>query len=111
FSEANNLDNVYSTYNIPAASQNDARIFLTATNDGGNEELFKVSKGYGVGVGSEIYESASGVLNIKTKTLALHGMQTSTSSSIGGISMPASCAGFITVNISGGNFKIPYFNM
>ncbi len=43
--------------------------------------------------------------------VALSGVATSTSANIGGAAIPATAVGFITINITGGNFKIPYFNL
>lgn len=43
-------------------------------------------------------------------TLALQGIATAASANVGGASIPATAAGFITVSITGGSFKLPYFN-
>lgn len=56
--------------------------------------------------GSLIYVGSS---NFILRNLQLNG-PTATSANAGGISVPATAAGFTTINITGRNFKIPYYN-
>lgn len=44
-------------------------------------------------------------------SLGLATIATTSSANVGGVSVPATAAGFITVNITGTNFKIPYYNI
>lgn len=43
--------------------------------------------------------------------LTLSGITTSATANVGGVAIPATVAGFVTINITGGNFKVPYFNI
>lgn len=44
-------------------------------------------------------------------TLGMASIPVSTTANVGGVTVPATAAGFITVNITGGNFKLPYYNV
>lgn len=43
--------------------------------------------------------------------VCLSGINTSTTASVGAATLPANPVGFIVINITGGNFKIPYYNI
>lgn len=87
------------------------------------ELLMKTSKGYGVGLAGSLYDNGVGLTMQSTGSvtitgknialcggLALSGIATSASAAAGGVSLPATAAGFVTVNITGRNFKVPYYN-
>ncbi len=44
-------------------------------------------------------------------SVRLDGISTSTTANVGAATLPANPVGFITINITGGNFKIPYYNI
>lgn len=44
-------------------------------------------------------------------SIGLFGIQTSSSANIGGVTVPSTAAGFVTINITGTNFKFPYYNV
>lgn len=43
--------------------------------------------------------------------VTLSGIATSTTANVGSATLPALPVGFVTINITGGNFKIPYYNV
>lgn len=57
-----------------------------------------------------------GVFNPSAKlhingSLCLSGIATSTTANVGTATLPANPVGFVTINITGSNFKIPYYNI
>lgn len=75
----------------------------------------------GIAYGNMVLSPNGGNVGIATSTpsstlhvngsVCLSGIATSISANIGGAVLPAAPVGFVTINITGGNFKIPYYNV
>jgi hypothetical protein len=91
-----------------------AHVQLQADNANGNSggtvarNLVLQPSGANVGIGPISNPGFTLHLN---GSLGLSGITTSTTAVAGGATLPANPVGFVTINITGGNFKIPYYNI
>lgn len=71
----------------------------------GNPRITLNSSGLGIGT-----TNPGATLHVNG-TICLSGIQTSTTANVGAATLPAGPVGFVIINITGSNFKVPYYNI
>lgn len=85
----------------------DAPAKFSFLNQPNGREIFTIKGSGMVGIN---HPNPSFALHV-SGDVCLSGIATSTTANIGGATLPANPVGFVTINITGGNFKIPYYNV
>lgn len=102
----NNLTQIPSTYTEPIWGSISSLIDVINYNE------MSISYGMNFSGYCHINTTKSGELDITAPNgVGFLTVPTASSANAGGDTIPATAAGFMTVNITGGSFKIPYFNV
>lgn len=95
-------------WNQPSWSSNSVGIKLNTSNPALRRETY----GYGIGSGVSMYSPDGAALNLSASgNINLMNVKTATTAGSGSAVLPPSPVGFITLGITGGVFKVPYYNI